>query len=245
MNGVWAVDGLVTAAPTFTDRLIAFEKRLQANMKHVFCPTHLCLGQEEVPAALHELLAPQDWVFSTHRAHGHYLAKGGSEQKLWDEIMGLESGLNGGFSGSQSFSDPSINFHCSAIVGGLVGVATGVAYALKLAGSTAIVVCCVGDGGTEQGVFWESLNFAALNKLPIAYICENNGMSVDSRIEERQARPLSPKALAFGVIACKSVKDALACAGSNTASFYEAKVKLACDHLNMSVMLPRIDYAGT
>ncbi len=250
-DGVWAVDNLVTAAPLpFTERLIAFEKRLQANMKDVFCPTHLCLGQEEVPAALHELLAPQDWLFSTHRAHGHYLAKGGSEQKLWDEIMGLETGLNGGFSGSQSFSDPSVNFHCSAIVGGLVGVAVGTAYALNLQypfrqpqnegfdAKAPIVVCCVGDAGTEQGVFWESLNFAALHKLPIAFIVENNGMSVDARLKERQATRLVPRVLAFGIEACESVKEAVICAGSGTPSFYEAHATLKCDHLNMATLLP-------
>jgi TPP-dependent pyruvate/acetoin dehydrogenase alpha subunit len=98
----------------FTERLIEFERRLQADMQNIFCPTHLCLGQEKVPAALYRSLQKDDWLFSTHRAHGHYLAKGGSEQALWDEIHGLESGINGGFAGSQGFSDPALNFHCSA-----------------------------------------------------------------------------------------------------------------------------------
>lgn len=223
---------------TFTERLVAFERRLQANMRQIMCPVHLSLGHEEVAAELHECLSPGDWLFSTHRNHHHYLAKGGSEQKLWDEIMGLESGLNQGFAGSQSISDTSINFHSSAIVGGLVGVATGTAYALKLNNSRSIVVCCIGDAGTEQGVFWESINFAALHRLPIAYICENNGMSVDSRIEERQATPIPQRVQAFGIASHRYVQDAV-----NTTrefgwpTFCEIKVKLQCAHLNMATML--------
>jgi TPP-dependent pyruvate/acetoin dehydrogenase alpha subunit len=220
------------------ERIRQFEKRLQAAMPKIMCPVHLSLGHEEVAAAMEPFLRPEDWLFSTHRNHHHYLAKGGSEQKLWDEIMGLPSGLNGGFAGSQGISDPSINFHASAIVGGLVGVATGTAYALKLNGSKAIVVCCIGDAGTEQGVFWESLNFAALHSLPIAYICENNGMSVDARIEERQFTSITRRAQAFGIWPCEGVGDALDFARKFCKpSFYEAKVKLECAHLNMATML--------
>lgn len=222
----------------FIARLQQFERRLQANMKNVFVPVHLCLGQEGVPADLHEHLERDDWLFSTHRNHGHYLAKGGSEQKLWDEIMGLESGVNQGFSGSQGISDKSINFHASAIVGGLVGVATGTAYALKMDGSKAVVVCCVGDGGTEAGVFWESLNFAALHQLPIAYICENNGKSVDALLSERQATPLVPRVASFGIKISGNVQGALIMARHGQPSFHEAKVKLVCDHINMGAMLP-------
>ena len=224
----------------FIERVRAFEKRLQANMANIFCPVHLSLGHEGVAADLHEWMQPQDYLFSTHRNHHHFLAKGGDEQKLWDEIMGLESGLNGGFAGSQGISDASINFHASAIVGGLVGVATGTAYALKMDGSKAIAICVVGDGGTEAGVFWESLNFAALHKLPIAYICENNGMSVDSPIAERQATPLGPRVAAFGIDVRKHVAAALMSARANRPAFYEAKVTLECDHINMGSLGAKI-----
>lgn len=226
-------------AAMLAERIRQFEKRLQAAMPKIMCPVHLSLGHEEVAAQMHESLRPEDWLFSTHRNHHHYLAKGGSEHKLWDEIMGLPSGLNGGFAGSQGISDPSINFHASAIVGGLVGVATGTAYALKMDGSDAIVVCCIGDAGTEQGVFWESLNFAALHDLPIAYICENNGMSVDARIEERQATPIAKRVRAFGIWERGDVRDALDTARKlRCPTFCEIKVKLECDHLNMATMLP-------
>lgn len=227
----------------FAERVRDFECRLQANMRSVMCPVHLSLGHEAVAAVLHECLRPEDWLFSTHRNHHHYLAKGGSEQKLWDEIMGLESGLNGGFAGSQGISDPSINFHASAIVGGLVGVATGTAYALKLNGSKAIVVCCIGDAGTEQGVFWESLNFAALHHLPILYLCENNGMSVDSRIAERQATPITDRVRTFGVKTWSyagTLEAAVHMARTSGPFFHEEKVTLQCDHLNMSTMLPTL-----
>ncbi len=208
-------------------------------MKNVFVPVHLSLGQEWVAADLWECLRPGDWLFSTHRNHAHYFAKGGNEQKLWDEIMGLPSGLNQGFAGSQGISDASINFHASAIVGGLVGVAAGTAYALKADCSKAIAICCVGDGGTEAGVFWEAANWAALNKLPIAFIVENNGMSVDSPIAERQATPLTPRAGAFGLWCAQSVQEALDYARGGIPSFFEAKVTLECSHIYMGGMMPK------
>lgn len=219
----------------FIERLKSFELKIQANLDQVFCPVHLCLGQEEVPEALHECLRPHDWLFASHRSHGHFLAKGGSEQKLWDEIMGLESGINGGFSGSQEFSDPSINFHCSAIVGGLIGVATGTAYALKMAKSEAIVVCVFGDAAVEQGVAWESFNFAALHNLPIAYVCENNEWSIQSHIRERQATGISRRAVAFGLFSYTGAKQAIQGARDGYGpTFYEAHVTRECDHLNMA-----------
>lgn len=223
----------------FIERVRAFEQKLLDNMRDIFVPVHLSLGQEGVAADLWEVMQPEDWLFSTHRNHHHYLAKGGSEQKLWDEIMGLETGLNGGFAGSQGISDASINFHASAIVGGLVGVATGCAYALKMDKRPGIAICCVGDGGTEAGVFWESLNFAALHQLPIAYIVENNGMSVDARIEERQATPLTPRVKAFGIEVRGTIKRVIKLAREGVPSFYEAKVTLECEHIYMANLLPK------
>ncbi len=224
-------------------RIRSFETRLQQNMTNVFCPVHLSLGQEKVAGDMHEVMKIKDWLFSTHRNHHHYIAKGGDEKKLWDEIMGLESGLNGGFAGSQGIVDTGINFHASAIVGGLVGVATGTAYGLKLDEELdAISICCIGDAGTEQGVFWESLNFAALHQLPIAYVCENNGKSVDALIEERQATPLKQRVEAFGLNYFQSVVDALQfCRKERRPVFCEINVKLECAHLNMATMLDLCD----
>jgi len=184
---------------SFRERLVAFETMLQSRMPEFKCSVHLCLGQEDVPEVLNGWLQKDDWLFSTHRSHGHYLAKGGSEQALLDEIEGKESGINGGFSGSQSFCDPALRFHSTAIVGGLIGAATGVALSAKLAGRDELAVCCIGDGATEQGVFWESLNYAALHRLPILYICENNRLSVHAPLAARQASPLAHRVRAFGV----------------------------------------------
>ena len=184
---------------TFRDRLRAFEKSLESRMPEFNCSVHLCLGQELVPIILSELLRYDDWLFSTHRSHGHYLAKGGDAEKLLAEIEGRPDGVNQGFSGSQSFCDQRIRFHSTAIVGGLIGVATGAAWASKLRHAEEIVVCCIGDAATEQGVFWESLNFAALHSLPIVYLCENNGLSVHAPLEARQARPRLPRASSFGL----------------------------------------------
>lgn len=220
----------------FSERVRAFEKRLLADMKNIFVPVHLSLGQEGVAAELHAHMHKDDFLYSTHRNHHHYLAKGGSEQKLWDEIHGLESGINQGFSGSQGISDKSINFHASAIVGGLVGAAVGTAYALKMDGSKAISICCVGDGGTEAGVFWEAANWAALHRLPVAFIVENNGMSVDSPISERQATPLVPRAAAFGLFISGNVQGALQMARQGRPSFHEAKVRLEGQHIYLSTL---------
>ena len=219
-----------------------FEIKLQKNMHNIFCPVHLSLGHEKVAVDMYDAMRPEDWVFSTHRNHHHYLAKGGSEEKLWDEIMGLETGLNQGFAGSQAIVDESINFHASAILGGLIGVATGVAYGLKLNDSDAVAICCIGDAGTEQGVFWESLNFSALHQLPIVFIVENNGMSVDSKIKERQATAISPRVKAFGVDVFDGVAEAINFSREKRApSFSEVKVKLECAHLNMATMLDLCD----
>lgn len=217
----------------FRDRLRAFEGRCAAAMPTFNCSVHLCLGQEDVPALLHEHLRPEDWLFSTHRNHGHYLAKGGSEQKLWDEILGLESGVNGGFSGSQSYCDTSINFHATAIVGGLIGVATGTALALKLQGSPARVVCCIGDAATEQGIFWESLNFAALHSLPILFVCENNGLSVHAPIRARQAAPIGVRVHAFGVRCFKGLSGLRSVlSNSHLPAFAEIKVHRESNHVS-------------
>lgn len=216
---------------SFVETIRAFESRCQSEMASFKCPVHLCLGQEEVPEAIHKYVNPQDWVFSTHRSHGHYLAKGGSEERLWDEIRGLPSGVNGGFAGSQCFSDPGINFHSSAIVGGLVGVATGVALSLSLYGSTGIVICCIGDAVAEQGVFWESLNFCALKKLPIVFICENNGYSIHVQLSERQVGSISGKVSQFGITLAHTVEEGIVNARRQNPSFVEVFCERTCAHV--------------
>lgn len=219
-----------------------FEKKLQLNMKNIYCPTHLSLGHEDVAVELAEVMQRNDWLFSTHRNHHHYLAKGGSAEKLWDEIHGLITGLNSGFAGSQAITDKSINFHSSAILGGLIGTAAGAAYAEKLNNSTNIAICCIGDAATEQGVFWETLNFAKLYMLPICFIVENNEKSVDAHISERQAIEIQARVKAFGINIKESVASAVTnCRANKEPTFHEAKVKIECAHLNMATMLDLCD----
>ena len=223
-------------------KILTFEKKLQSNMKKIFCPVHLSIGQESVANHIDKYLDAKDWLFSYHRNHHHYLAKGGSEKKLFDEIMGFKSGINKGFSGSQSINDISINFFSTAIVGGLLGAATGAALALKLNKSKSVVLSCFGDAGVEQGVFWESINYAVLKKLPIIYLCENNGKSVDSKIKERQSGDISLRVKSFGIKCYKSLDKAIVYTKKNKLpSFCEIKLKLKCAHINMATMLDFCD----
>lgn len=197
------------------------------------CPVHLCLGQEEVPEALHDLLNPEDWVFSTHRSHGHYLARGGDPDRLLAEIEGREDGINGGFSGSQSFCDPALRFHSTAIVGGLIAPATGTALALKLSGARGMVVCCIGDGATEQGVFWESLNFASLHRLPVLYVCENNGYSVHAPLAARQCAPLLGRVGAFRLTVARGAEGLRTVLKSRELpAFVEVVCERRCAHVS-------------
>lgn len=217
----------------FRDRLRSFELLLQGRMNEFACPVHLCFGQEEVPEALHDCLRPEDWLFSTHRSHGHYLAKGGDPEKLLAEIEGKPEGINGGYSGSQSFCDPALRFHSTAIVGGLIGPATGTALALAMQKSNALVVCCIGDGATEQGVFWEALNFASLHALPIVWVCENNGFSVHAPIAARQCAPLSSRVGAFRIPVARGADGLRTILRARTApAFVEVPCERRCNHVS-------------
>lgn len=229
------------AREAFVERLRAFELRLQAEMATFRMPVHLCLGQESVPAALAGVLRRQDWLFTGHRTHGHYLAKGGSEDGLYDEIRGLSSGVTGGFMGSMGLIDPDINFYGGSIVGGTVGVAAGVAMGLKRRDIPGTVVLCVGDAVAEQGVFWESMNFIALHRLRVLVVVENNGYSVHAPLDRRQAGDIGHRIRAFGVSGVK-VFDSLG--GTNDwirtgyehaergPFFVEVMCKRECNHSN-------------
>lgn len=151
------------------------------------CPTHLSIGQEGIASGVCVNLTDEDIVLSTHRAHAHYLAKGGSLNSMIAEIYGKETGCSKGKGGSMHLIDKSCGFFGStAIVGNTIPVAVGVALSQKIRNSESI--CCVffGDGAVEEGVFYEAANFAALKKLPILFVCENNLYSVYSPLNVRQ-----------------------------------------------------------
>jgi len=151
------------------------------------CPTHLCIGQEAAGAAAGLALRKDDMAMSTHRSHGHYLGKGGSLEKMIAEIHGKASGCSGGKGGSMHLTDPDAGFMGStAIVGGTIPLGVGLALSFAIKGTDQVSCIFFGDGAVEEGVFYESANFAALKKLPVLFICENNLYSVYSHISSRQ-----------------------------------------------------------
>lgn len=151
------------------------------------CPTHLCTGQEAVAAGICTALAKDDFVVSTHRSHGHYIAKGGSLDRMIAEIYGKATGCSSGRGGSMHLIDESVGFMGStSIVGGTIPVGTGLGFSINLHSGNQISCVFLGDGATEEGVFYESLNFAALKKLPVLFVCENNLYSVYSPLKVRQ-----------------------------------------------------------
>ena len=151
------------------------------------CPTHLSTGQEAVATAVSLHLRSTDLAVSGHRAHAHYLAKGGDLKAMLAEIYGKEWGCARGKGGSMHLIDESVGFMGStAIVGGTVPVGVGLGLSLKLAGGDALSCVYMGDAVAETGVLFESANFAVLKQLPILFVCENNRYSVYSSLSVRQ-----------------------------------------------------------
>jgi pyruvate dehydrogenase E1 component alpha subunit len=164
------------------------------------CPMHLCIGQEAIAAGVCAALRPDDVVYSNHRAHGHYLAKGGDLNAMVAEIYGRSTGCCGGRGGSMHLIDQRVGFMgATPIVGGTVPLAVGAAWAARLQAQDRLGVAFFGDGCFEEGVMHESLNFASLHQLPVLFVCENNNFSVYTPLRERQpARSIHAVAQAHG-----------------------------------------------
>lgn len=184
-------------------RLRRIEEALHAEYhpaNEMRCPIHFCIGQEAIPAALSQCLLPGDFLFSHHRSHGYYFAKGSPLRELFAELYGRETGANGGKAGSQDISHTPTNFFSGAILAGSVVIGTGVAFGLKLRGSTQISVCGFGEGATDEGTFWEAVNFAASQKLPILFVVENNRYSTASdQLRRNAADNICDRVKPFGV----------------------------------------------
>lgn len=168
------------------------------------CPVHLSIGQEAAPAAFAECVRRDDYAVSTHRGHAHYLAKGGSLQSMLDEIYGKVSGCSRGRGGSMHLIDLSVSFMgTSAIVGNSIPIGVGLALSAQLRRSDQVSCIFFGDGATEEGAFYESINFAAVRRLPALFICENNLYSVYSPLSVRQPteRNIAAMVEALGVTA--------------------------------------------
>lgn len=151
------------------------------------CPVHLSIGQESISALFSQYINHTDFAISTHRAHAHFLAKGGNLHSMIAEIYGKSTGCSKGKGGSMHLIDLSVNFMgSSAIVGNSIPVGVGLGLAAQLKESDQISCVFLGDGAVEEGVFYESVNFAAVRKIPVLFICENNYYSVYSPLNIRQ-----------------------------------------------------------
>lgn len=150
-------------------------------------PIHLYIGQEAVAAGVCFNLDKEDVVFSNHRNHGHYIAKGGNLKAMIAELFNKETGCAGGFGGSMHLIDQAVGFPLtSAIVAGGIPLATGHALAASMRKEKTVTVAFLGDAATEEGVVYESICFAVLKNLPIVYVCENNYYSVGTPLEKRE-----------------------------------------------------------
>lgn len=165
------------------------------------CPVHLSVGQEAVAAGVCYALAKTDAVYSTHRSHAHYLAKGGDLRAMIAEIYGKSAGCCGGRGGSMHLFDISVGMELSVpIVGSSIPLAVGAALAFRQQGKDRVAVAFIGDASVEEGVFHESMNFARLNRLPVIFVCENNLFSIYTRLDQRQPdRPIIDVAKAHDV----------------------------------------------
>lgn len=182
-------------------RMIEEELASRYSEQEMRCPMHLCIGQEAIAVGVSHALTLEDKVFSNHRAHGHYLAKGGDLTAMVAELYGRDIGCCGGRGGSMHMIDQTVGFMgATPIVGGTVPLSVGSAWASKLMNDGLVTVIYFGDGCFEEGVLHESMNFAALHKLPVLFVCENNDFSVYTRLEIRQPdRPIYKIAEAHGI----------------------------------------------
>jgi TPP-dependent pyruvate/acetoin dehydrogenase alpha subunit len=164
--------------------------------------SHLYAGMEAVAVGTISMLKPDDYITSTHRGHGHAVAKDGDLKALMAEILGKKTGVCKGKGGSLHLADVSKgNLGANGIVGGSIGIATGAGLSVKKRKTGQVVVCFFGDGATNTGIFYECLNMASLWKLPVVYVCENNlyGMSVSVQRACAVKEEISKKSRAFDI----------------------------------------------
>jgi acetoin:2,6-dichlorophenolindophenol oxidoreductase subunit alpha len=161
---------------------------------------HLYSGEEAVAVGICEALRIDDYITSTHRGHGHCLAKGAAPDRMFAELLGKEAGYCRGKGGSMHIADPATgNLGANAIVGGSVGIATGAAFAAKRLGTDRVAVCFFGEGALGQGSLYEVMNLAQLWKLPVIYVCENNLYNEYTHYSETTAGTILGRASAFGI----------------------------------------------
>ncbi|HKV02026.1 MAG TPA: thiamine pyrophosphate-dependent dehydrogenase E1 component subunit alpha [Ktedonobacteraceae bacterium] len=161
---------------------------------------HLYSGEEAIAVGVCQALRRDDYITSTHRGHGHCLAKGASVDRMFAELLGKEAGYCRGKGGSMHIADQDTgNLGANAIVGGSAGIASGAAMSIKMRGSDQVAVCFFGDGALGQGVLYEVMNMASLWKFPVIYVCENNQYNEYTPNSETTAGEMSARARAFGI----------------------------------------------
>lgn len=182
-------------------RMVEEEVANRYSQQQMRCPVHLSIGQESTPVGVCEALLPTDYMVGTHRAHAHYLAKGGDLKALISELYGKVTGCTRGQGGSMHLIDLKAGFMgATSIVAGTVPVGVGLALGAKMNGEKRISIIGIGDTVLEEGAFHEAANFASLKKLPVLFMCENNFYSCYSPLSNRQPnRPLTDVAIAHGM----------------------------------------------
>jgi acetoin:2,6-dichlorophenolindophenol oxidoreductase subunit alpha len=190
--------GLYTTMLTIRE----FEEAAQDLYTRTLIPglLHISVGQEAVAVGVCAAIRESDYITSTHRGHGHCIAKGADVGRMFAELFGKADGYCRGKGGSMHIANPDVgNLGANAIVGGSIPIATGAALSAQLRGTGQLAVCFFGDGALNQGVFSESLNYAALWKLPIIYACENNGYGEYTATKAVTAGKITDRGEAFGV----------------------------------------------
>lgn len=183
-------------------KIRAFEEKVNELYQSAKMPglAHLYSGQEAVAVGVCETLRRDDYITSTHRGHGHCLAKGASIDRMFAELLGKEAGYCKGKGGSMHIADPETgNLGANAIVGGSAGIATGAAFSAKMRGSDQVAVCFFGEGALGQGLLYEVMNMASLWKLPVIYVCENNLYNEYTHYHETLAGEVTKRPEAFGI----------------------------------------------
>ena len=180
----------------------AFEERVNELYRSAQMPglAHLYVGEEAVAVGICKALRKDDYITSTHRGHGHCLAKGAAVDRMFAELLGKEAGYCRGKGGSMHIADhENGNLGANAIVAGSTGIATGAAMSAKMRGTDQVAVCFFGEGALGQGVLYEVMNMAALWRLPVVYACENNLYNEYTHYAETTAGDLRLRAQAFGI----------------------------------------------
>jgi TPP-dependent pyruvate/acetoin dehydrogenase alpha subunit len=183
-------------------RIRTFEEQVNELYRGAKMPglAHLYIGEEAVAVGVCEALRRDDYITSTHRGHGHCLAKGADVERMFCELLGKEAGYCRGKGGSMHIADhENGNLGANAIVGGSAGIATGAAFSAKSRGSDQVAVCFFGEGALGQGVLYEVMNLASLMSLPVIYACENNLYNEYTHYSETTAGEIADRAAAFGI----------------------------------------------